>query len=196
MITKFDVLPGPVADHEAISVLLNLKKPKRSPVIKTYRCLKNYSREIFCNLLMNEVVTLNGILNTDEVNTQVEIVSNVMNKSIDDCAPIVTREIVRPPAPWITEDIKKSMKERDALQRNLKHDKYNDDLRVNYKEQKKKVKLVIDDGRKTHYRDEFNKNKNDISASWKTVKKMLYDNNNNNELSFITESKENLIAKA
>ena len=136
---------------------------------------------------MNEVVTLNGILNTDEVNAQVEIVSNVMNKSIDDCAPIVTREIVLPSAPWITEDIKKSMKERDALQRNLKHDKYNDDLRV---------KSVIDDGRKTHYRDKFNKNKNDISASWKTVKKMLYDNNNNNKLGFITESKENLIAKA
>ena len=194
MITKVDVLPGPVADHEAIAFWLNLEKPKRPPVVKTYRCLKNYSPDRFCNLLMDEVVTLNGILHTDEVNTQVKILSTVMNKCINDCAPVVTREIVRPPAPWINEDIKKSMKERDSLQRNLKYAKYNEELRDEYKEQKRKVKSEINKGRKSYYREEFNRNKNNISGSWKTVKNMLGDNNDKFDLT--AESKENLIAKA
>ena len=194
MITLLDVLPGPVADHEAIAVTLNIKKPKRPPVFKTFRCLKNYSQETLCNLLMNEVSALNDILNTDNVNDQTSILTTVMTKCIDTCAPLVTREILRPPAPWISDDIKSSMKRRDGLQKELKADKFNVMLRENYNEQKKKVKSSIDTGRKEYYRNEFNSNKHDISASWKIAKKML--NNANVSNLQITEGKGDLVNKA
>ena len=194
MITKLEVLPGPIADHEAIAVTLNMKKTKRSPIFKTFRCLRNYSKDILCNLLMNEVSTLNSILNTDNVHNQVFILTNVLSKCIDTCAPLVTREIVRPPAPWISEDLKSSMRERDGLQMDLKEDESNQLLRQNYKEQKKKVKTLIDTSRKEYYRGEFQRNKHDISASWKIAKKVLYNVNNSNLQ--ISECKEDLTSKA
>ena len=194
MITQLDVLPGPVADHEAIAVTLNLHKPKRQSVFKTFRCMKNYSQNIFCNLLMNEVNSLNGILNTDDVSNQVCILTDVMTNCIDICSPIVTREILRPPAPWISEDIKASMRERDGLQGNLKDDKYNVLLRDNYKTHKKKVKTLIDNSRKEFYREEFRRNKHDISASWKITKKMLYVTNNSSLQ--MSESKDDMVRKA
>ena len=150
MIMLLDVLPGPVADHEAIAVTLNIKKPKRPPIFKTFCCLKSYSQETLRNLLMNEVNSLNDILNTDNVSGQTSILAAVMTRCINTCAPIVTREILCPPVPWISDDIKISMKRRDRLQKELKADIFNVILRENYNEQKKKVKSSIDTGRKQY----------------------------------------------
>ena len=138
MIAHSHVIPSPVGDHEAIKVSLKLSKPKRLPVLKTFRCLKNYSQEKICNLLMNEVPILNGILSTDNVNIQVPILTNVLNRCIDNCAPLQTKEIFRPPAPWITDDIKESRKKRDKLQKDVKQDSDNLMLRDSYKEKRKK----------------------------------------------------------
>ncbi|XP_068205877.1 uncharacterized protein [Palaemon carinicauda] len=112
MVTKLEILPGPIADHEAISILVNMKKPKHSPIYKTFCCL----RTTYCNLLLNEVNTLNTILHADDVSIQVNTLTNVMNLCIDTYAPIVTRQLLRPPAPWISEQIRSVIKERDQTQ--------------------------------------------------------------------------------
>ena len=39
---------------------------------------------------------------------------------MDNCAPIVTKEIIRPSVPWTTGDIKEAVKGRNVLQKNLK----------------------------------------------------------------------------
>ena len=62
MVNCLEILPGPVADHEAISVTLNISNPKRLPIYKTFRTMRNYSQDFFCSLLINEVATLNNIL--------------------------------------------------------------------------------------------------------------------------------------
>ncbi|XP_068200651.1 uncharacterized protein [Palaemon carinicauda] len=187
MVTKLEILPGPIADHEAISILVNMKKLKRSPIYKTFRCLRNYSQNTYCNLLLNEVNTLNTILHTDDVSIQVNTLTNVMNLCIDTCAPIVTRQLLRPPAPWISEQIRSAIKERDQTQSSLKQDPYNELLRENYRDKKKTVELVIDASRKEYYNNEFKKNINDISATWKTAKKML-SNVTNNDFELIENS--------
>ena len=180
MVAHSHVIPSPVGDHEAITVSLKLSKPKRLPVLKTFRCLKNYSQEKICNLLMNEVPILNGILSTDNVNIQVPILTNVLNNCIDNCAPLQTKEIFRPPAPWITDDIKASIKKRDKLQKDVKQDSDNLMLRDNYKEKKKEVNRLIDSSRKKYYREELKHNKNNLTVSWNIVKTMLFNNYNAN----------------
>ena len=143
---------------------------------------------------MNEVNTLNNILNTDDASLQVNILENVMINCIDSCAPVVTGEISRPPAPWITQDIKDSMKERDQLQMCTKADRYNSLLRENYKEQKKKVNSLITASRRDYFREEFRKNKYDIAASWKLAKKVISNNCNGKQT--IPQNKDNLATKA
>ena len=90
-----------------ISGIINTRKPKPKPLTVTYRCRKNYNANIFCNLLLNEIPTLNGISNTDNVNQQVHIFTDTFNVSLNRCAPIITREITRPFAPWIDEDLRR-----------------------------------------------------------------------------------------
>ena len=194
MIAELDILPSPIADHEAISVLLNIAKPKRLPIFKTYRCLKNYSTDVICNLLMSETGILNNILNTDDVHKQVKIFDGVMLKCIDICAPLVTGEISRPPAPWISQAIKDSIKERDELQIRTKIDSFNMQLRDNYKEQKKKVNSLINSSRKEYFKEEFRKNKNDIAASWRIAKKVI--SNDSSSIVSTPQNKDDLTTRA
>ena len=106
MILQTDVVPWPIADHELISSCINISKPKRVPEMKTYRCLDNYSANNLCYLLLEQTSELNEILNTDNLNSQITIFTKVMNNSINSCAPIITRQINRPPAPWINQSLK------------------------------------------------------------------------------------------
>ena len=99
MIMNSDIIPSPIADHEIISIVINIHKLKHEPEMRTYRSRKNYSQNIFCNLLLGEVQRLNNICNTDDVNSQVGILTEVFNGSLDQCAPVVTTEITRPFAP-------------------------------------------------------------------------------------------------
>ena len=57
LIINSSVTPSPIADHELISVSINIIKPKRKPQVRTFRCLKNYNQNTFCDLLLNEILS-------------------------------------------------------------------------------------------------------------------------------------------
>ncbi len=66
--------------------------------------MKNYSPELFCNLLTSESKTLDNIYNTDNVNFQVEVFNSDFLICLDFCTPFVTKELKRRFAPWLTEE--------------------------------------------------------------------------------------------
>lgn len=167
-----DVIPGPVADHELITVTIDIKKPKRQPITKTFRTLKNYSPDILCNLILNETETLCQIMQTDNVHDQVEVFTSVFVSCLDTCAPVLTKEIRRPNAPWITDEIKNDMKMRDDLQRTLKNDRHNLIMQQQYKTMKRQVKLSLQRGIKDYYKGKLGECRNDMTGTWKIINSM------------------------
>ena len=153
MVISSSVFPSPVADHELLSIVLNLRKPKPKPQIVTYRCRKNYDQNIFCNLLLNETTTLNSILNTDNVSSQVIILTDTFNKCLNICAPLTTAEIARPFAPWIDETLKDSIVAKNNLQLMLKNDRSNLMLAHQFKEDKKKVECSLNKAKNNYFRE-------------------------------------------
>ena len=93
LVLDHDVIAYPIADHDLLTLTVDITKPKRPPITKTFREMKNCSPELFCNVLISESNTLDNFYITDNVNTQVEIFNNVFLKSLDFCAPIVTKEL-------------------------------------------------------------------------------------------------------
>lgn len=89
-----------------------------------------------CNLLLNDIYALNKILNINNVDKEVDFLNEIFIKNLNGCAPIVTKEIRCPAAPWIMPQVKNLMQSRDVLQRMLKMDiaLYNQ-----YKAEKKKT---------------------------------------------------------
>ena len=135
-----DSIPCSVGDHELVSVTINLRKPKRQPVVKSFRQMKNYSPHILCNLLLSKKQSFDKIFATDNVDFQVQIFTENVLICLNSCAPKVIKEIQRPFAPWITDDLKILMQERDSIQEQFKFDRNNVELRDRYKLLKKQVK--------------------------------------------------------
>ena len=173
MIMKSDVEPGNVADHEVISAIINIRKPKHEPIIRTYRSHKDYSQNNFCNLLLSNTHLLNLIVNTDDSNRQVNIFTEVFNNCLDECAPFVTAEISRPPAPWIDDNLKTIIKEKNLLKIELKMDRANQLLDSKFKDSKKFVENSLRTAKKQHFKTKFHDCKGDSKATWKVVEGML-----------------------
>jgi len=172
LILNSDVVPCPVADHELITATIDIHKPKRKPIIKTFRCQRNYNQNTLCNLLLNDADALSQIIHTDDVDKQVDLFNDIFKKNLNLCAPTVTREIRRPPAPWITLLIKEKMKIRDDLQRKLKQDRGNLELQEKYKTEKKFVSSLITKSKSEYFRNSLESKKGDISGTWKIIKSM------------------------
>ncbi len=145
------VIPGVVADHDLIGVSVDISKPKRKPIIKTRRDLTNYSSDILCSRIVNATSELNKILHTDNVNEQVLLLTSVMTDSINQCAPMSDVILRRPPAPWITSEVKEAIKERNKAQKLLKKNRLNTTLQQKFKEIKKSVRNLINSTKKKYY---------------------------------------------
>lgn len=72
-----NVVPHIIADHDLISVEVDITKPKREPVIKTFRQIRNYSKETFYLLLEQNSPDMHKLILTDNVNDQVSIFTDV-----------------------------------------------------------------------------------------------------------------------
>ncbi len=89
------------------------------------------------------------------------------------CAPTVTRAVKDKPAPWMSDDIREAMKDRNRLQRELKMDTSNSRLRERYITAKKQVKKLINKTRADHYHDRLKNTKGNTSATWKVINEII-----------------------
>lgn len=86
LVLKSEVFPHLIADHDLITTTINITKPKSSPIVRTFRELKQYDKGTFCEHIIDETTNLNKILITDNVNEQVNTLTKVLNKCLDRCA--------------------------------------------------------------------------------------------------------------
>ncbi len=178
-IISCDVLPIEIADHDLISVQVDISKPKRTRVVRTYRDLRNYVKEDFCLKLLDNVSNFNRILNTDDVDTQVDIFTRNFNKCLNECAPFVTKEVRRPFAPWMSDEVQNAINTRNNIHKKLKADRHNPILQEEYKQEKKKVKSLIENAKVNFYHEKFEENRGNISKIWKTIKEIVPSTKNN-----------------
>ena len=52
VIHSCDVVPQEIADHDLISITVDISKPKRQPVVRTFRHLGKYTKDAFCLRLL------------------------------------------------------------------------------------------------------------------------------------------------
>ena len=119
IIHSCDVVQQEIPDHDLISITVDISKPKRQPVVRTFCNLGKYTKEAFCLRLLQNKQSFNMILQTDDMNTQVDIFTVNFTKCFNDCAPFITKEIKRPFAPWMNDDMREAMNLRDNTRKNL-----------------------------------------------------------------------------
>ena len=190
MILSHEVVPHVIADHHLVSVVINVKKPRKIPVIKTFQDMKHYDKDTFCLLLLDNLYSLNDVFLTDDVNKQVYIFNELFSSCLEICAPVVTRTVKGTPAPWMSSDIREAMKNRDKLQKQLNVDTHNVELRERYKTAKRYVKTLINTTKTEHYQDRLRDCKGNTSATWKVIDEIIPNQKNKNNTHNFTNMKE------
>ncbi len=74
---------------------------------------------------MSEYHSFNKILDTNNVNHQVDIFNENVIKCLDVCAPVVTEEVKRPYSSWFTDERRDAVSKKDATYDSLKRDRAN-----------------------------------------------------------------------
>ena len=116
-------IPG-VSDHCLIYMAYNVQKPKFKPKNITRRDFKHFNREDFFNDIANAPWDNIYAVNEDELDSKATILENMMSEIINKHAPLETFTVKHPKAPWLTDEIKKQMDDRDRQKNifnNIKH---------------------------------------------------------------------------
>ena len=135
--------------------------------------MTNYSKDIFSSLLLDNVCRLNNIFLTDDVDKQVYIFNEVFIHCLDMCAPTETKVVKRPPTPWMNDDLRNAIKDRNEAQSRLKDDRQNSFLQQEYKIKKNLVKTMISNTKSEYYQNEIINCKGKISSTWQTIEEMI-----------------------
>lgn len=184
IVNSWDVVPLEIGDHDLISITVDITKPKRPSIVRSFRHLRNYSKDAFCFKLLQNTQFFNAIMDTDDVNTQVDIFTENFIKCLDDCAPFVTKSITRPSAPWMNNDIRAAMSLRNNTRKELKSDRHNVTLQEQYKQEKKRVKTLITEGRAEYHHKQLHDAKGNTSKTWKIIKDIVPGGKNSNGHNF------------
>ena len=114
--------PG-ISDHCLTFMAYSLRKPKFKAKMVTRRDFRNFDEELFIKDM--EKAPWGNILavGDNDIDNKVTIFENIHKEVIDRHAPFRTFRVTRPASPWLSENIKKLMDDRDKYKNKFNLDK-------------------------------------------------------------------------
>ncbi len=98
------------------------------------------------------------------------LLRSIITDNINHCAPVTNVTLRRPSAPWINNEVKEAILERNKGQKLLKENRHYILLQQKFKEIKKRVKGLINSTKKKYYHQQLNNCKHNTSATWRTLR--------------------------
>lgn len=158
-------VPG-ISKHDLIYLVYNLKCPKYSPHIIEYRDFSKFDKQAF-NI---DGLTLPWYLVHEEesLDAKVAIFTNLVTQLYDRHAPLKISRVTRPPAPWLTDEIRNLMKDRDAVHAIFRKTKC-ELLKKQYKMLRNLVTQKCRNAKIKYYHTTFGRTR-DSRTIWKSLK--------------------------
>ena len=124
-IRNYDTILSSNSDHGIIAVTRKKSTPK-CPLRTIYsRNYKNYNTNVIKNELRNG--NWEHVTNCRDSNICWQYIKDILLKCADTHALLTKKTIKVKPCPWLTEEIKKQMNDRDGLLRNARRSKNHND---------------------------------------------------------------------
>lgn len=163
-----------ISDHEMTFVEIKGPTLTHSPKIINYRCFRNFDMNDFLADLTS--LPWHNIIVQDDIDKKIELFNEYVIAAFDKNAPIITRRVTKPPAPWLTDNLKLLKKERNKALRKFKRTKNEADF-GSYKELRN-LTLAATRNEKKGYLDHILQ-KNDSKATWSTLRDFAITSNRN-----------------
>lgn len=135
-------------DHELLQCDLHFCVPKQQPAFKTMRDFRNIQYEQFqCDL---KSIPWRNIYDLNTIDEKISFINDNLLTLLDIHAPLKTIRITKKYAPWLNQNLKLMMKERDKLLARYKRTKSSKDW-TSYKSVRNAVCVTVKTEKKAYY---------------------------------------------
>lgn len=146
--------PG-ISDHCLTFMSYSIKKPKFKPKMLTRRDFRNFDSDKFKADMAAAPWGNIYAVDDDDVDNKVTIFENIHREIIDKHAPMRTFRVTRPATPWLTDEIKKIMDERDRYKNKFNKEKKTE-TEIIFKDLRNKVTHAIRQSKIKVFNDRIN----------------------------------------
>lgn len=166
-----------ISDHCAVTCDIHINTKKTKPTYRTYRDFSNFNNELF-NLDLRKI-QWQLIYEMQDINNMVSYFNENLLSIFDIHAPMKTARFTRPPAPWLTDNIKFMMTLRDKALKKYKKSKNIDHFNY-YKQLRNYTNFAISTEKK-RFMEHRLRNLNS-KQTWKALRHHFGINNKSNLL--------------
>ena len=118
LVTESGVIDTGISDHSLVYCILNCKIPKAEPSYISTRSYKNYDPISFSMAVSQ--LPFNQVYLAPDVNTELLIFNQLFLDVLERHVPVKTVKIQNRAVPFVNNDLKAAMKERDKLKRRFR----------------------------------------------------------------------------
>lgn len=118
LVADSGVKSSEVSDHDLVFCMLNVEVPQIFPIFKFCRNLKNVDVNAF-RVGLGEL-PLNGLYYMHNIDDKLMYLNNCIKETLEHHAPLRKVRFTRPPAPWLTPNIKLLISLRDNAKKRFK----------------------------------------------------------------------------
>ena len=162
------------SDHKLIKVTRFAKSIQRNVRYVRKRVFKNFVDKDFQHAVQQ--ISWWDLYTCEDPDKAAEILTSKLTSFLDQMAPVRTIQVRAKYAPWLSDNTKHLMKERNEAQKVASETKNLDDYRL-YKSLRNQATAKMRQEKKAWERFKLNSTKNDPSTLWKNVKTWLNWNN-------------------
>lgn len=166
-----------ISDHRLVFVELKLERAKIPPRIINYRCFRNFDLDVFLADLYS--LPWYDVIIENDIDEKIRIFNNLLSLLFDRHAPIKERKVSKPKAPWLTDNLKLLMKQRDKALQKYKRTHSEADW-VYYKELRN-LAVTMTRNEKAAYLNAICL-ENNSSKMWKTLRNLNVSSNLDNKI--------------
>ena len=162
-------LPAPgISAHDIIFIAYSLQCPKLTRKTITYRDIKR----IDSATLLEDAIQMpwNTVWSLHSIDEKVEALNDLILQLYDRHAPLKTKLVKRPPAPWMTDTVRKFMTERDKAYKTYRRNKSEENFNY-YKLLRNKTTQAIRNAKLRHLYN-FIEPKTNSSELWRNLNRM------------------------
>ncbi|KAK3932631.1 RNA-directed DNA polymerase from mobile element jockey [Frankliniella fusca] len=164
----YNQFPSGLSNHDLLTAVFSLSVPKFKPQLITMRTFKNFNIDEFRRDVTD--APWHEMVSFCNINAKVEFFNKTVHELFNKHAPYITFEANHRPVPWMSDELKRMIEEKDRRHRKVKFCK---DVRLiaSYKKFRNAVNSQIRNA-KLRYSYKMLSNCNSPKTLWRNLKKL------------------------
>ena len=168
-IIKSKIISAHLSDHDMVGITRKINASKFKARIITTRCFARYDRSAYRNDVKNSL--WDNVYEQSDVNHAWYQMYNILLKAINRHAPLIQKKVRGRECSWLTNSLRKAMRERDSLLKDARRSKFASDWAA-YKRKRNQINNLLRKEINSFNRKLLYDNRNNPKQFWKTIKRV------------------------